>query len=73
MKETNAPTKVNGQATTDYNGNVEKWFCLIVDENGVWMSKKGYKDTESYAGDTQKKGKEAAKADADAVKEAALS
>lgn len=52
LKETTAPT--------GYSGNANRWFCLIVDKTGVWMSEKGYTGTD------------AAKTDAEAVKAAGL-
>ncbi|MCR5137554.1 MAG: prealbumin-like fold domain-containing protein [Oscillospiraceae bacterium] len=57
LQETSAPN----------TANVGKWFCLIVDETGLYMSRKGYTETEVYIG-TAKTGKEAALADAEALK-----
>lgn len=70
LEETEAPKDAGGNIRTEYSDNVGKWFCLIVDETGTWMSKLGYKTTDSYAGDSSKKGKDAALLDATAVKPA---
>ena len=48
LKETNPPT--------DYSSNQKRWFCLIVEAGGTYMSKAGY--------ETQA----AAKTDAEAIK-----
>ena len=67
LKETQAPTKAAGAATSAYAGNKDKWFCLIVDKTGVWMSENGYKDEATAAANKAK-----ALADATAVKTTAL-
>lgn len=66
LHETAAPDNRTG-----YSANVGKWFCLIVDETGAYMSGKGYGDDEAYPNtDPVKKGKEAALTDATAVRTA---
>jgi len=45
---------------------------LIVDAEGTWMSGVGYKTTDAYSGDSTKLGKDAALADATAVRTAAV-
>lgn len=67
LKETQAPTKPAGADTSPYAGNKDKWFCLIVDKTGVWMSENGYKDEATAAANKAK-----ALADATAVKTTAL-
>ena len=66
LKETASP-----YGTTDAV-NTGKWFCLIVDAEGTWMSGAGYKDADAYSSDPNKKGKEAALTDATAVRQAVV-
>jgi hypothetical protein len=49
LEEKTAPTKHLGKDTTDYRNNNGKWFCLIVDDTGVWMSADGYKSEKEKA------------------------
>ncbi len=62
LKETAAPT------ASGYGGNVDKWFCLIVDEAGVFMSANGHRSGADDAAN-----KELALRDAEAVRSAATS
>ena len=36
-------------ASDPYGNNEGKWFCLIVNKDGTWMSESGYKDGENAA------------------------
>ena len=62
IKETTAPTNAA------YTGNKDNWFCLIVDAEGVWMSKAGWNDEDK----TDAQNKESALTDATAVRKAAV-
>ena len=62
LKETTAPT------ASGYGGNVDKWFCLIVDEAGVFISANGHNSGADDAAN-----KELALRDAEAVRSAATS
>ena len=62
LNETAAPT------AAAYRANKNKWFCLIVDEKGVWMSKAGYNASDK----TEAQNKASALADVTAVRTAAV-
>jgi hypothetical protein len=62
LNETAAPT------AAAYRTNKNKWFCLIVDEKGVWMSKAGYNASDK----TEAQNKASALADVTAVRTAAV-
>ena len=70
LQETGVPKKAKNKETTEYNGNIGKWFCLMIDDTGTYMSA-GYADTDTYSDDTAKTGKEAAKTDVETMRKIA--